>query len=77
MSNKEVIVISDKVVSTIYDGDNDKILGKVINIDTSSHGPRSYTVVGVYKYEPVSLGVLGGSGETTTAAYIPYTVGNR
>ncbi|WP_039856531.1 ABC transporter permease [Peptoniphilus sp. oral taxon 386] len=75
---KEVAVISDKVVNKIYGGKVENALGSEIEINTNNSGIRTYLVVGVYKYEPIDFGIFGGdtSGETTNV-YIPMTVGNR
>lgn len=75
-SQKEVIVISDVVVEDIFNNDYDRVLGNEIQINTSS-GNNYYTIVGVYKHEPISFGgipsdIMG----STTPAYIPYTLGN-
>ena len=76
VENKEVAVISDKVVKEIFNGNNEEVLGSVITVDTPTHGSRSYTVVGIYKHENISMGVFGSMPEGATPMYIPYTVGN-
>lgn len=73
---KEVAVISDKVVEKIYDGDEQQALGSLINVDTHS-STNAFTVIGVYKYEPINFGFLGSQGaDAPTSFYIPYSVGN-
>ena len=76
VENKEVAVISDKVVKEIFNGNYEEVLGSVITVDTPTHGSRSYTVVGIYKHENISMGVFGSMPEGATPMYIPYTVGN-
>lgn len=75
--NREIAVISDKVVKDVYNGDYEAALGSEIEINTSG-GLRTYIVVGVYKYEPLNLGAFGGMiGDRPTSVYIPVTVGMR
>lgn len=76
VENKEVAVISDKVVKEIFNGNYEEVLGSVITVDTPTHGSRSYTVVGIYKHENISMGVFGSMPEGATPMYIPYTVVN-
>ena len=74
---KEVCVISTKVLEKLYENNPEKILGKEIRVDLPNGGFKYYYVVGIYKFEPVSFGVMGGeSDDTPTSLYIPYTVGN-
>ncbi len=74
--NRELAVISDKVVEKVFENDLEKALGSEVEIDAGD-SLRVYRVVGVYKYEPLSMGVFGGqSGEDPTNVYIPLSVGN-
>lgn len=73
--SKYVAVISDKVVNKIYNGDIQKALGSEIKIKKAS-SLIVLTVVGVYHFEKVDLGVLGGDSDTSTI-YIPLKVGDR
>lgn len=78
LQNKEVAVISNKVIEKIYDNDIEAALGSQIDVRTSGNNIRSYTVVGVYEYVPISFGMMGGEDpDTPTSFYIPYPVGNR
>lgn len=75
--NKEVVVVSDKVVKEIFDGKTEKALGSELAVNTNN-GLRVYLIVGVYKHERINFGVLGGEENSeTTTAYIPLSVGNR
>lgn len=78
LQNKEVAVISNKVVEKIYDNNIEAALGSQIDVRTSGNNIRSYTVVGVYEYVPISFGMMGGEDpDNPTSFYIPYPVGNR
>ena len=74
--SKEVAVISDKVVEDIYNDKIEDALGSEIEVDTGD-SLRVYRVIGIYKYEPMSMGVFGGQSENDpTSLYIPLEVGN-
>lgn len=75
---RAVCVISDKVLKKLYDDRPENILGKEIKVDTAENGFEYYYVVGIYKFKPISFGVLGGiqSDDMPTELYIPYTVGD-
>ena len=74
--SKEVAVISDKVVEDIFNDKIEDALGSEIEVDTGG-SLRVYRVVGIYKYEPMSMGVFGGESEDDpTSVYIPLGVGN-
>lgn len=73
---KEVAVISDKVVEDIFNDKIEDALGSEIEVDTGD-SLRVYRVIGIYKYEPMSMGVFGGESEDDpTSVYIPLSVGN-
>ena len=73
---KEVAVISDKVVEDIFNDKIEDALGSEIEVDTGD-SLRVYRVIGIYKYEPMSMGVFGGESEDDpTSVYIPLGVGN-
>ena len=75
--SKEVAVISDKVVEDIYNDKIEDALGSEIEVDTGD-SLRVYRVIGIYKYEPMSMGVFGGQSENDpTSLYIPLEVGNK
>lgn len=74
---REVAVISDSVVEKLFNGETKKVLGTMLTVDTGSQS-NTYTIVGIYKYEPINFGVLGGQGDDDpTDFYIPYSVGSR
>lgn len=74
--SKEVAVISDKVVEKIFNNKIEDALGSEIEVDTGD-SLRVYRVIGIYKYEPMSMGVFGGQSEDDpTSVYIPLEVGN-
>ena len=74
--SKEVAVISDKVVEDIFNDKIEDALGSEIEVDTGGT-LRVYRVIGIYKYEPMSMGVFGGESEDDpTSVYIPLGVGN-
>lgn len=74
--SKEVAVISDKVVEDIFNDKIEDALGSEIEVDTGD-SLRVYRVIGIYKYEPMSMGVFGGQSEDDpTSVYIPLEVGN-
>ncbi|NLW42620.1 MAG: FtsX-like permease family protein [Tissierellia bacterium] len=76
--NKEVAVISDKVLEKIFDNKVQNAIGSQIDVKSEGNVIRTYTVVGVYEYVPVSFGMMGGENpDSPTILYIPYTVGNR
>lgn len=78
LQNKEVAVISNKVVEKIYDNNIENALGSQIDVRTSGNVIRSYTVIGVYEHVPISFGMMGGEDpDAPTSFYIPYPVGNR
>ncbi|MDO5041300.1 MAG: ABC transporter permease [Peptoniphilus sp.] len=74
--SREIAVISDKVLEKVFENDANKALGSTVEIDAGD-SLRMYRVVGIYKYEPINMGVFGGqSGDDPTSVYIPISVGN-
>ena len=73
--NKRVIMISDKAVENIFDGNNEQALWQKISvkIDNSYY---DYYIVGVYKYEESTLNASTDE-DVTTNAYIPLTTGKK
>lgn len=75
--SREVAVISDKVVKKIYEGKIENALGSQIEVKILG-SIYTYTVVGIYKHEPISFGIMGGENpDGPTTLYTPYTVANR
>lgn len=73
--SKSVIMISDKVVENVFDGDNESALGQKIHVDINNIYYGFY-VVGVYEYEEDATSFSSDSSEdVTTSAYIPITTG--
>lgn len=69
--NKHVIMVSDQMVETLFDGDNENALWQKISLNINGNYQDFY-IVGVYQYE--SEGTVSDSSEdVTTNAYIPLT----
>ena len=65
---KHVIVVSDQLVESMFDGDNDAALWQKINVNINGNYQDFY-IVGVYEYE--SAGTVSDSDDVITNAYIP------
>jgi putative ABC transport system permease protein len=70
--NKKVIMISDKVVENMFDGDNDSALWKKISVSIDGIY-YDYYIVGVYEYEEEGTVSTDTDEDVTTSAYIPIT----
>lgn len=69
--NKHVIMVSDQMVETLFDGDNENALWQKISLNINGNYQYFY-IVGVYQYE--SEGTVSDSSEdVSTNAYIPLT----
>ena len=71
---KKVIMISDKVVDQIFDGDSQKALSQKIQVEIDGVYYQYY-VVGVYKYESNNSFSSSSDEDNTTTAYIPILTG--
>lgn len=71
---KKVIMISDKVVDQIFDGDSEKALSQKIQVEIDGIYYQYY-VVGVYKYESNNSFSSSSDEDITTTAYIPILTG--
>ena len=71
---KKVIMISDKVVDQIFDGDPQKALSQKIQVEIDGVYYQYY-VVGVYKYESNNSFSSSSDEDITTTAYIPILTG--
>ncbi len=71
---KKVIMISDKVVDQIFDGDSQKALSQKIQVEIDGIYYQYY-VVGVYKYESNNSFSSSSDEDITTTAYIPILTG--
>lgn len=73
--NKHVIMVSDQMVETLFDGDNESALWQKISLNIDGNYQDFY-IVGVYQYE--SEGTVSDSSEdVTTNAYIPLTTAKK
>lgn len=68
---KKVIMVSDKVVDNMFDGDMDAALGEKISVSIDGNY-YYYYIVGIYEYEESSFS-SSTDEDVTTAAYIPIT----
>ena len=71
---RKVIMISDKVVDQIFDGDSEKALAQKIQVEIDGVYYQYY-VVGVYKYESNNSFSSSSDEDITTTAYIPILTG--
>ncbi len=67
-----VVLVSDKYVDSIYDGDTESALGKPLEV-VIGNNYYTYTIVGVYEYqEKTGMFSVGGSvKDIQTEAYVP------
>lgn len=74
---KSVIMVSDKVVENIFDGNNEAALSQKINVSINNIY-YTYYIVGVYEYDEDANSFSSDSEEDiTTSAYIPITTGKE
>ena len=71
-SKKKVIMVTDKVVENLFDGDNSAALAQSISLNLDGSYEKYY-IVGVYKYESGSDVSESSDEDVTAAAYIPLT----
>lgn len=71
-SKKKVIMVTDKVVENLFDGDNSAALAQSISLNLDGSYEKYY-IVGVYKYESGSDVSESSDEDVTMAAYIPLT----
>lgn len=69
---KKVIMVTDKVVENLFDGDNSAALAQSISLNLDGSYEKYY-IVGVYKYESGSDVSESSDEDVTTVAYIPLT----
>ncbi len=75
-NGKNTVIVSDKLVNKIFDGDFKKALGA--EIEFSANGQNAtYTIIGIYEYEAnYMMGMNLGSGDdVTTSLYMPLKAG--
>ncbi|GAA0077782.1 ABC transporter permease [Clostridium sp. CTA-5] len=69
---KKVAVVSDKLVSRIFGSDADSI-GQEVKVYTSN-SIKSYTIIGVYKYQSSGMNSSASEDNLSTDLYLPVTV---
>ncbi len=69
--SKNVMMVSDKVVENMFDGDKNKALSKKVNVNINDVY-YSYYIVGIYEYEETGFS-SSTEEDVTTSAYIPLT----
>ena len=69
---KKVIMVTDKVVENLFDGDNSAALAQSISLNLDGSYEKYY-IVGVYKYESGSDVSESSDEDVTTTAHIPLT----
>ena len=75
--NKSVIMVSDKVVDNVFDGNRQSALGQSVQVDINNVFYRFY-IVGVYEYEEDATSFSSDAAEDVTkSAYIPITRGKE
>ena len=69
---KSVCLVSDRFVTNMYNGDNDKAIGKEIEIEMGDRANKYYvfTIIGVYKYESQGF-EMASARDVSTPVYIP------
>ena len=73
---KKVILVSDKYVQNMFDGDAEKALGQ--NVEAVINNKYFlYTIVGVYEYHDQGYGNGTSQKDIQTNAYIPYLTATR
>lgn len=67
----KVAIISNKAVNNMFDGDIEKAIGSIVQINVNDKY-YNFTVIGVYEYEESMMGFSSTSDEDiTTALYMP------
>ncbi len=71
-SGAKVTLISEKTVENLFDGDNNRALGSVLQVQIGDRY-ENFAVVGIYKYEESGGGVVTVTSEQdlSTNCYIP------
>lgn len=73
--SKHVIMVSDKLVETLYDGDNKGALWQKLSMNINGNYQDFY-IVGIYRYESTG-NVSDSSEDVTTNAYIPLSTAKK
>ncbi|MBQ1171270.1 MAG: ABC transporter permease [Lachnospiraceae bacterium] len=67
---RKVVLVSEKLVKNLFDGDNYNALESAINININGKY-YTYTIVGVYEYEENSMFTSESDEDVTTDVYLP------
>lgn len=67
---RKVVLVSEKLVENLFDGDNYNALESTVNINMNGKY-FTYTIVGVYKYEENSMFTSESDEDVTTDVYLP------
>lgn len=67
---RKVVLVSDKLVDNMFEGDENKAIGDTIDI-TIGDRFYTYTIVGVYKYEENATFSSDSEEDVTTDLYLP------
>lgn len=73
---KNVIMVSDKVVENMFDGDNQKALWHKISVNMDGIY-YNYYIVGIYQYESANDFSSDSEEDIITTAYIPLSTGKE
>lgn len=73
---KKVVMVSDKVVDNIFDGDYEKALWQKISLNLDGIY-ENYYIVGVYEFEENDSFSSSSEEDVITTAYIPLTTGKE
>lgn len=74
---RNVCVVSDKLVEKLYQGDTEKALGDDVRVDMGGE-LLSFRIVGVYEYDASMMGIsMSAEEDVTTGLYIPITTANH
>ena len=68
---KKVVLVSDKLVENMFDGDYVAALEKTIDVNLNNRY-YTYTIVGVYEYEENSTFSQESDEDVTTTVYMPF-----
>lgn len=67
---RKVVLVSDKLVENLFDGDNSAALGSPVDINLNNRY-YTYTIVGIYEYEENALFSSESDEDITTDVYLP------
>ena len=68
---KMVAIVSDKVVNNMYEGDREKAMGSIFQVNINDKYYQC-TIVGIYEYEQSDMGFSSASEkDISTSVYIP------